>query len=288
MYESAPEPIAASLDSKAAPNPEIQGLAANAHQALTLCLEAIAPDLEDTRCWDILEALETLLPSLELSEVEAVLTVPHYQAIRSQLLQVRADTWFSHECELARQALAHDGASALNNMFGEHIPREAYADELTVLHQLKPQNILIIGSGACPMSAVVIQDAFPRSTVVGLDRSLEACELSARLLARSGFSAIKIQQGDAETCLAIDEFDCIIMALTVGVDEADKRRIIKKLKSRANPHTFLVARTAVDWGRVLYPAIDLPEIAAKAAFQHASSSQQRSLGIAIRMDELQD
>jgi len=76
------------------------------------------------------------------------------------------------------------------------------------------------------------------------------------------------------------------MALTIGADEVEKRRIIGELKSHANPETVLAVRTAVAWGRVLYPAIDLPEIADKAALQSAGSLQQRSVAVPIRMDEL--
>ena len=260
-----------------APDPE---------NALELCLQAVASDTDEAQRWDVLEELEILLPALGTNEITDLLSEPGYRAIRGQLLRVRAQTWFTHECELARQALAHDASSALRNLFGDHIPREAYADELAMLQPLAPRRILILGSGACPMSAVVIQDAFPNSTVVGLDRSEEACTLSARLLATSGYKAIKIQHGDARNPADIGEFDCVIMALCVGVDEADKRHILRELKTHANPDTILAVRTAVDWGRVLYPCVDLPEIADKAASQSACTSQQRSVAVPIRMDEL--
>ncbi len=287
MSESSPGATSVTLPgSDETPDDADSQLSQGAKKALSLCLKAVAQEADQAQCGETLDALERLLPGLESSDIDKIISEPAYCAIRQRLLRVRAQTWFTQECELARRMLEHDPATALLSLFGDHIPREAYADELAVLRPLHPQKILILGSGACPMSAVVIQDAFPLTTVVGLDRSQEACTLSARLLAASSYSAVTIQHGEAQNPKNIGEFDCVIMALTIGVDEAEKRRIISELKTHANPDTVLAVRTAVAWGRVLYPAIDLPEIAEQAAMQHVGSSQQRSIAVPIRMGDL--
>jgi SAM-dependent methyltransferase len=264
----------------------VQPLAGDSGEALSLCFRAVAPQTSGADRWDILEELEILLPTLGAHEIEDLLGASDYCGIRGELLAVRADTWFERECGLARRWLDHCESSVLRNLFCDHIPREAYADELSVLQPFDPQRILIIGSGACPMSAVVVQDAFPAATVVGLDRSAEACELSARLLSASGYAAVTIRHGEAGDAADVAEFDCIIMALTVGTDESDKLRIISDLKSSADPGAILAVRTAVDWGRVLYPSVYLSVVVDKTVRQPTCPSQQRSVAVPVRMDEL--
>jgi len=194
MSESSSGAVSVTLSASQDPlRQQSQGLSRGAEKALALCLKAVAQEADHAQCGETLEVLETLLPELGSSEIDALISEPGYCAIRKRLLRIRAETWFIHECELARRALDHDPASALRSLFGHHIPRQAYADELAVLRPLRPRNILILGSGACPMSAVVIQDAFPMSTVVGLDRSRGVC------VVRSSTGGVQLQRGEDPT-----------------------------------------------------------------------------------------
>lgn len=262
------------------------GLAPEAGKALTLCLEAADSFANGRPCGHALDALEELLPALSRPDIDALIDHPEYVAIRASLLRACAETWFERECDLARRAL--DDPSSLRSLFDDHIPRDAYADELALLGSVQPRNILIIGSGACPMSAIVVQDAFPDATVAGMERSSRACELSARLLAAYGHESVGILEGDAASPGDIQRFDCIVLALTVGADEPEKRRIIRALKGAADPQATLVVRTAAGWGRVLYPGSDLPAISAKAPPHHRLSPHQRSIAVAVHMAELRD
>lgn len=257
-------------------------------QALALCLQAAGAIGDAGSCAQALDALETRLPLLDPLDIEALISHPDYVANRAPLLRACAETWFERECGLARRALEGPASRTLHRLFGDHIARAAYADELAVLAALRPGNILIIGSGACPMSAIVIQDAFPDAVVVGMDRSALACELATRVLTACGYGKIRTVQGDAAGPVDIKGFDCVVLALTVGVDEADKRLIIHTLQRAADPDAMLIARTAAGWGRVLYPRIDLPEIASRADTRRECSPQQRSVAVPIRMSELPD
>jgi nicotianamine synthase len=267
---------------------ETGDLAPEADRALALCLEAVSSFTYGASCGDALDALEELLPALSPSDIDALIGHPDYVAIRTDLIRACAETWFERECELARRALDDPSSLTLRRLFSDHIPRDAYADELAVLHSVQPRNILIIGSGAYPMSAIVIHDAFPSATVVGMDRSTQACELSSRLLAACGQHNVRIVRGDAASPTGIEEFDCILLALVVGIDETEKRQIINALRRAANPEAVLVVRTAAGWGRVLYPGADLPSISAKANLHRGLSPHQRSVAVAVRMAELPD
>jgi len=268
-------------DAAARPAPEVE-------QALALCIKAASGFTEGTGCSDTLDALEDLLPALGAADIDALIGDPGYAAVRAPLIRACAETWFERECELARRALDDSSSLTADALFGDHIPRDAYADELALLHAIQPRNVLIIGSGACPMSAIVVKDAFPGATVVGMDRSARACELSSRLLAACGRRDLTIVTGDAAGPVDIDGFDCILLALTVGVDEAEKRDIIHALRRGADPEAILVVRTAAGWGRVLYPGTDLPAISAGADVHRDLSPHQRSVAVAVRMSELPD
>lgn len=283
MYDPVPQ-----NESRDALHGEIRSLAPEVDKALTLCLKAVDSFGDERPCGDVLDALEERLPALGPLDIDALVGHPDYIAIRAKLIRACAETWFERECDLARRALDDPSSLTLRRLFDDHIPRNAYADELAVLRSVQPRNILIIGSGAYPMSAIVVQDAFPAAAVVGMDRSTRACELSSRLLAACGRKNIRILRGDAANPIDIECFDCIILALTVGIDEAEKQRIIRALQGAANPEAILVVRTAAGWGRVLYPGADLPMISAKANLHRSISADQRSVAVAVRISELPD
>ncbi|MGA8261349.1 MAG: nicotianamine synthase family protein [Arenicellales bacterium] len=257
-------------------------------EALVLCLEAARSFADANPCGDALDTLEALLPTLSPSDIDALIGHPDYVAVRGTLIRACAQTWFERECDLACRALDEPSSLTPHKLFGGHIPREAYADELAVLDSVRPRNILIIGSGASPMSAIVIQDAFPSATVAGMDRSARACELSSRLLAACGYGNVAIMRGDAANPDGIEGFDCIVLALTVGIDEAEKGQIIRALRRAADPDAVLVVRTAAGWGRVLYPGTDLAVISDKMDLHRSLSPHQRSITVAVRMAELPD
>lgn len=263
-------------------------LAPEADKALGLCLQVTRSFADGAHCGDALDALEELLPALSPFDIDALMGHPDYAAIQANLIRACAETWFERECELAHRALDDPSSLTLRRLFGDHIPLDAYAEELAVLRSVQPRNILIIGSGACPMSAIVIQDAFPTATVVGMDRSTRACELASRLLAACGRNNVRIAAGDAAGPIDIDGFDCILLALTVGIDAAEKKEIIRAIRRGADPEAVLVVRTAAGWGRVLYPATDLPVISANADVHRDLSPDQRSVAVAVRMNELPD
>lgn len=267
---------------------QIREPAPEVDRALALCLEAASSFGDGEPCGDALDALEELLPALSPLDINVLMGHSDYVAIRAKLIRACAATWFERECDLARRALDDPSPFTLRRLFGDHIPRDAYADELAVLRSVQPRSILIIGSGACPMSAIVIQDAFPAATVVGMDRSTRACELSSRLLEACGRKNVRILRGDAAGPVDIEGFDCIVLALTVGIDEAEKRQMIRALRRAADPDAVLVVRTAAGWGRVLYPGTDLPVISAKASLHSSLSAHQRSVAVAVRITELPD
>lgn len=267
---------------------EPRGPAPDVGNALALCLEAANSLGDGGRCGNALDALEELLPALSPLDIDALIGHPDYVAIRANLMRACAETWFERECDLARRMLDDPSSLTLPGLFDDHIPRDAYADELAVLRSVQPRNILIIGSGACPMSAIVIQDAFPAAVVVAMDRSTQACELSSGLLAVCGRKNIRVSRGDAASPIDIEGFDCILLALTVGIDEVEKRQIIRAIHRAADPEATLVVRTAAGWGRVLYPGSDLPVISANASLHRGLSAHQRSVAVAVRMVELPD
>lgn len=283
MYDPVPQ-----NETRGARHDRARDLAPEVDEALTLCLEAVKSFAGGEYCGDFLDALEERLPVLGPPDIDALIDHPEYAVVRGKLIRACAETWFERECDLARRALDNPSSVTMRSLFDDHIPRDAYADELAVLGAVEPKNILIIGSGAYPMSAIVMGDAFPAAAVVGMDRSAQACELSARLLAACGHTGIRILRGDAASPIDIADFDCIVLALTVGIDEADKRRIIRALQRAADPAAMLVVRTAAGWGRVLYPGTDLPVISARADLHRSISAHQRSVAVAVRFSELPD
>lgn len=287
MSESPARPVAALGQSPDVAGRDAREPAPGVQKALESCLQAVAQPDSLSKPGGTLDALESLLPQLDHSDLTAVLDNPEYRAVRNDLLHGCAAAWFTRECDLARRALDGPAAATLHRLFGDHIPREAYADELAVLATLRPQRILILGSGPCPMSAFVVRDAFPSAVIVGMDRAREACALSAELLAACGYESVIIRHGDAAGRTAVDDFDCILMALTVGEDEAAKRRIIDGLRAAADPDATLVVRTAIGWGRLLYPSVDIPQIASRASHQTVRTPHQRSVAVPVRIADLQ-
>lgn len=269
------------MEKVAAARPPVQD------EIYALCREAAGYRTEDDlNAAAALAQLENRLPDLDDESLSGVLTDPRYRALRDDLLRARALAWYDQECRLARRSLAavREGDD-LPGLFRDHIPRESYRDELNSLCSIAVRNVLIVGSGPCPMSAIVMQDAFPETRIVAVDRSAEACRLAAGILGAAGYGSVETFHADAGDLTELDSYDCILMALTVGASADEKRRIIGNIKAHGAPETILAARTAAGWGRVLYPSIDLPEFSNAAAGRPVISRHQRSVVVPLRLGD---
>lgn len=261
--------------------------APRAEAALACCLRAAdgrVPWPERTR---LLERLELDLPRLDLGEVAWLLRQPAYLRVRRTLCAARSALWFEQECRLAEDVLASGAPDPLTGLFDTHIPEEAYAPELSALRPHAPRRILIVGSGPCPMTAYVLHLNFPGAEIVALDRSERACGLAGELLARSGPLPVTVRNGDVCALSDIRGFDCVLMALGVGDDAAEKAAIVRHLAGIADPDAVLAARTAVGWSRIMYSWFDLPALLPADAGAMTLPEDCRAVIVPVRFADLE-
>lgn len=223
------------------------------------------------------EALERVLRSLSEDEIATILDDPRYRALRNNLVSNRADYWIRTECDLAASILKSDTEKPLQDLFERHISREAYQCELEALRNCLPGKVLIVGSGPCPMTAVVLHQAFPGTSIICVDREPEACTLASAIVARLGLEDVEVLLVDGSDLASMEAVDCVLISLTVGATEAEKRKLIRHVSRNVAPNAVFGVRSAIGWGKLLYPFIsnmDTFEVAKATQMRHPD---QRSL-----------
>ena len=244
------------------------------------------PALVDRRAG--FEALEQRLASLSAEAIAALMAQPAYRRMRDSLIRDRAELWFEHEVQLAKDALDGTSPNPLEALFDTHIALDAYREELVALRPLAPRRMLIVGSGACPMSAYILSREFGDCRITGLDRSEQACTLSRELLQRSNCKSISVVCADVKCLTDFTGFDSILLTLNVGRNDREKTEIVKWLKRYAAPSAFLLARTASGWSRVLYPSIEIPALNPEAESESKRPENIRGVIVPTRFSSLPD
>ncbi len=245
------------------------------------CLEIMALPTGGPENLKLFENVEQRLADLSAAQLDSLLAEPSFSQIQSELIQARAKSWFIDECEIARKFLGSSVDRPLAEMFGDHIIEDAYADELNIIRAYEPSSIMVIGSGPCPMTAYVFRQAFPEVRIECVDKSAISCELSTELMRRSHVQNVAVRCVDACDLQSLDNVDCIVMALTVGLSTDEKDEIADIIRGMAAPGTVLAVRSAAGWGKAFYPVFAPQSQASKDAENIALSTGQRSVLIPI-------
>ena len=138
---------------------------------------------------------------------------------------------------------------------------EAHRFELDALAPYAPKRVLVVGAGPFPTTALSLMRADRGTTVACIELRAEAYTLATQVARISNCEALQVIHADALTVEDFSAYDCVIVGTVVGVSEADKRRVVEHFLKFVPTSTLLVLRTAIGPGRIVYPSVDLSQLA---------------------------
>ncbi len=153
------------------------------------------------------------------------------------------------ECEMekwwARQILASDcpGAQALTAFWYLDEYKALCGSELTLIGSRTPDRAIFLGSGALPVTAILMARSRPDLSVVCVDCDGDACELAERLIAALGLSGrIAVENCMAEdfTACSSDTIICASLLQAPSLFDRLWRRRVQRLivRDAEGPYRF--------------------------------------------------
>ena len=229
---------------------------------LALCLavsaEPAPPPAEQER---LFAELDELLFGVDEEFTRWILEHPQFQPVKQRLHQVRAEYEYERERDLARALVAAGDESPLASFRSAGWYEEAHKFELEALAPYAPRRLLVVGAGPFPTTALSFMRAHPGASVACIELRAEAFTLATQVARISGCEGLQVIHGDALNVEDFSDYDCVIVGTVVGVSEAEKRRVVEHFLKFVPASTLLILRTAIGPGRIVYPCVDLNQLA---------------------------
>jgi hypothetical protein len=231
-------------------------------RALALCLRASAeqtpPAAEQER---LFAELDELLLGVDEAFTQWILDHPRFRPIQGRLHEIRAEYEYVRERALARALVAAGNASPLKKFRSAAWYDEAHKFEMQALAPYALNRLLVVGAGPFPTTALSFMQAHPHATVACIELRAEAYTLATQVARISHCEDLQVIHADALTIEDFSDYDCVLVGTIVGVHENDKRRVVEHFLKYVPASTLLVIRTAIGPGKIVYPSVDLSQLA---------------------------
>ena len=231
-------------------------------RVLALCLAVSAePAPSPAEQERLFAELDELLFGVGEEFTQWILEHPRFQATRQRLHEIRAEYEYDRERDLARALVAAGDESPLASFHSAGWYEEAHKFELDALAPYAPQRLLVVGGGPFPTTALSFMRAHPGATVACIELRAEAYTLATQVARISNCESLQVIHADALKFEDFSDYDCVIVGTIVGVSEAEKRRVVEHFLKFVPTSTLLILRTAIGPGRIVYPSVDLNQLA---------------------------
>ncbi len=231
-------------------------------RALVLCLAvSAAPKPSPAEQERLFAELDELLFGVDEEFVQWILEHPQFQATKQRLHEIRAEYEYDRERDLARALVAAGDESPLASFRSAGWYEEAHKFELDALAPYAPQRLLVVGGGPFPTTDLDFMRAHPGATVACIELRAEAYTLATQVARISNCESLQVIHADALKFEDFSDYDCVIVGTIVGVSEAEKRRVVEHFLKFVPTSTLLILRTAIGPGRIVYPSVDLNQLA---------------------------
>jgi hypothetical protein len=231
-------------------------------RALALCLAVSAePTPSPAEQERLFAELDELLFGVDEEFTQWILEHLQFQPAKQRLHEVRAEYEYDRERDLARALVAAGDESPLASFRSAGWYEEAHNFELDALAPYAPQRLLVVGAGPFPTTALSFMRAHPGASVACIELRAEAYTLATQVARISHCEGLRIIHADALTVEDFSDYDCVIVGTIVGVSEADKSRVVEHFLKFVPASTLLILRTAIGPGRIVYPCVDLAQLA---------------------------
>jgi len=178
--------------------------------------------------------------------------------IHEELLLDRDAYEYTREVALAKAIIDVGDQSPLENFRSTQWYHDAHCFENAALAQYSPTNILMVGCGPFPSTALSLMDSFPDANLVCLDKDTTAYHLATEVVEIFGH---KLYGGCVDVLKlpgwTLKQYDCVLVGTVVGVRKQEKSDIVNYFLHGVTPGTTLAVRTATGPGEIIYPTVDL-------------------------------
>ena len=240
-------------------NPRLQSAR---ERALALCLRVCAePTPGATRQEALFAELDALLEGVDDTFTDWILEHPQFVPIRERLHAIRAEYEYVRERDLARALVAAGDESPLERFRSHEWYEEAHRFELEALAPYDLGRVLVVGAGPFPTTAISLMRAYPNARVACVELRAEAYTLATQVARISKCPQLEVIHADAMRMEDFSDYDCVLVGTVVGVGVAEKRRVVEHFLRHVPASTLLIIRTAIGPGRVVYPSVDLEQLA---------------------------
>jgi hypothetical protein len=231
-------------------------------RALALCLLVTAkPTPSPAKQEHIFAELDELLLGVDEAFTQWLLEHPQFLPIRENLHEIRAEYEYNRECDLARALIAAGDESPLARFRSADWYDAAHKFELKALAPFAPKRLLVVGAGPFPTTALSFMQAHPEASVSCIEIHAEAYTLATQVARICHCEALRIIHADALRLEDFSDYDCVIVGTVVGISEIEKARVVEHFLKFVPASTLLVIRTAIGPGRIVYPSVDLTQLA---------------------------
>jgi hypothetical protein len=205
--------------------------------------------------------LDQLLFGVDDAFTQWILQHSDFVPIRDRLHAIRAEYEYDRERDLARALVAAGDESPLARFRSADWYEEAHAFELEALARFAPRRVLVVGAGPFPTTAISFMRAHPDASVTCIEIRAEAYTLATQVAHISDCEQLEVIHADALTLEDFSSYDCVIVGTVVGVSVAEKRHVVEHFLEHVPASTLLILRTAIGPGRIVYPSVDLEQLA---------------------------
>lgn len=231
-------------------------------RVLALCLRITAePAPSASEQERLFSEMDELLFGVDDAFTQWILQHPDFVPIRERLHVIRAEYEYDRERDLARALVAAGDESPLAKFRSTGWYEEAHEFELQALAPFAPERVLVVGAGPFPTTAISFMRAHPDARVACIEVRAEAYTLASQVARISDCENLEIIHADALSFEDFSPYDCVIVGTVVGVSAAEKRRVVDHFLEHVPASTLLILRTAIGPGRVVYPSVDLEQLA---------------------------
>jgi len=227
---------------------------------------AAAPDLRPGEPVDgLFRRLVHLVVTTPPALAHAVLADPDVRALRTSLVELCA----RGEYELERAWARHVAASPVPPFALARFP---YLGNYGQLAQLEHDAVgrhgggrpvrraLFVGAGPLPLSSLLLA-RWLGVVVDNLDNDPTAVDAARAVASGIGARDLAFRHDELAACDDLSAYDLVVLAALVGLTPEQKRHHLRHLLQVMAPGALLLARSAHGLRTLLYPAIDLADLA---------------------------
>ncbi len=208
--------------------------------------------------------LHSLFSQVDSRLAEKIFSLPCVSSLQTGFCDLRARYEYAEERYWSQRiAQQRDALGELCRYPEYHLYESIVEYEYGLLNRLGSrdvQNILFIGAGPLPMTAILLAQKFGVTSTC-IDRATEACQLAQRLSDALDLTRyLQYRCVDILNFIELDRYDAVFLAALVSPNHYNKSQVVRHLGKYMQAGQVLVLRTTHGWKRLIYSQVDVADL----------------------------